>query len=92
MITFVRSVLRRAWWGACAASLVPIGFKAAHHDIGHWKVSQWTWPEAAAPAAALLVMETLGWGCAWCVRRRRSRSSSDIHAVPKGRRRTTQAV
>lgn len=92
MISFLRMLLKRAWWGACAASLVPLGLKAAHRNMGHWKVSQWSWPEAAAPAAALLVVETVGWGCAWCVRNRKSKSSSSPHAVPRGRRRAAQAV
>ena len=57
MIAFLTGVARRAWWLACAAALVPIGCKAAHRDVGRWEVTRWTWPEAAAPAAALLAIE-----------------------------------
>ena len=92
MISFLRIALRRAWWCACAASLVPIGLKATHNDISHWKVSQWTWPEAAAPAAALLTMETLAYVCAWCMRKRKPKSSSSVHAVPLGRLRLANMI
>ena len=84
MIGFLRSVLYRAWWAACAASTVPIGFKASHHDMGRWKVTQWTWPETVAPAAALLAVEAT----LLCLRRCLCHSSRDKPLAPTRGRRT----
>ena len=87
MIAFLTTVLRRAWWMACAAALVPIGCKAAHRDVGRWEVTRWTWPEAAAPAAALLTAE-----CALLLLRRRLCRAKPAARAARGGGRAGDAV
>ena len=88
MIGFLSGLARRAWWMACAASLVPIGFKATDHDMGRWRVTRWTWPETAAPAAALLVVE----GTLLLLRRCLCGGHKDRRPAPMPGRRTVCAA
>lgn len=57
MLGLVQWLLRKAWTLTCLASLTPLALKATEHDVGKWHTSRWSWPEAAAPAAAVLIME-----------------------------------
>lgn len=64
MIGLIQSLLRRAWHLTCIASLAPLVLKSTDHDVGHWKTSKWSWGEAAAPAAAALLLEGTA-RCLW---------------------------